>query len=61
MFNSNLIELAMILDGEERRLNAIIGRLQNGDTTYLVQGLELMLENIKKARELTGGIDNGKI
>ena len=47
-----LTELSVTLEGEERRLNAIIGRLKKGDTRYLEQGLELMLDQIHKARGL---------
>lgn len=51
MLNRDIIELAMILNGEERRLAAILSAVRKGDTEYLEQGLTYTLEEIRKAQK----------
>lgn len=52
-----LIEVSSSLDGETRRIEAILGLLNKGYTEYTEQGLEMCLEELKTARQKVQEVD----
>lgn len=57
MRSMGVIEVSMTLEGEQRRLNAILDSLnkernKSEHVRLAIQGLELSLESLKKARKI---------